>query len=178
MCANFTDDSVLCEKCVEIVETQRKVEAEAARHEKPDEPTLIETPDEEVPAGPARKESNPVVWQIGIIGLCGVIVIARATIFAPQTQPPADAPSQALELSLMGLAQCLVTFQQIGSSLAAGETPDPGLVCSDSPQPNRVLETADDIIIEHPNPTYYGYARLFVSRSNPVPVLEPLEEEP
>ena len=33
MCASFTDAGVLCEKCVEVHETERKVEAEAARHE-------------------------------------------------------------------------------------------------------------------------------------------------
>ena len=172
MCANFSEFGVLCEKCVEIRETERTVAVEAARHEQPDEPAIVETPEEEMAAGPAHKERNPAVLQVTVIAICAVIVIARSTVFAPQ-QTAVDPQLQALEFSLIALAECMVTFQQIGESLAAGERPDPTLRCADSPQPNRVIESGDNLIVEHPQPEYYGYSSLSVSRRNPAPVLGP-----
>lgn len=172
MCANFSDFGVLCEKCVEIRETERKVAAEAARHTQPDEPAIAETPAEEMAAGPTKKERNPAVLQVTVIAICAVIVIARSTVFAPQ-QTPVDPQLQALEFNLISLAECMVTFQQIGERLAAGERPDPTMRCSDSSQPNRVIESADNLIVEHPQPEYYGYSSLSVSRLNPAPVLGP-----
>jgi len=172
MCANFSDFGVLCEKCVDIRETERKVAVEAARHEQPDEPAIVEAPEAEIAAGSGQKERNPAVLQVIVIAICAAIVIARSTVFAPQ-QEVIDPQLQALEFNLISLAECMVTFQQIGESLAAGERPDQTMRCSDSPQPNRVIESDDNLIVEHPQPEYYGYSSLSVSRSNPAPVLGP-----
>ena len=76
-------------------------------------------------------------------------------------------------MNLINLAQCMMTFQKIGTGLAAGEEPDTSLLCPDSLQPNRVTRRGDNVIVEHPQPEYYGYTSLSVSRSNPVPVLGP-----
>lgn len=171
MCANFTNDDVLCESCVEVREHEKTVAAKTEELER-SEPVAVEPQyDEAIVKSARKKETNWQVVQICIIAICADILIARAVFFDGSNTPAVEGdPEELAQIQMLSsLAQCMVLFQQIGESLVAGQLPDPSTSCPGSSQPIIITETADDVLIEHPEPEQLGYSGLIVSRSNPIP---------
>jgi len=162
---------VLCEACVEIRENEKSVAKKTESLHRP-EPLAVTMDDEDEGKKPARKKGpKPEVIQVSIIAICAVVLIARATLFGGSNDQPVDTNQENLAQMQMlsSLAQCMVLFQQIGESLAAGDLPDRNTTCPGSNQPPVIRQTADDVLVEHPEPDLFGYAGIVVSRSNPVP---------
>jgi len=182
MCASFTADGVFCEACLEIHETHKAVTAKSASLDRPKPTEVITEYDEDLLEKAKRRDDNGVKLQLGVIGICAVIVVVRLIFFGgpvtsasnPNTQLSDEARVQIQRVSMM--AACLAVLQDIGQTLAAGERPAPGASCPNSPQPLVVRETADDIIVRVPQPEIYGYADILVSRLDPNPRLVPVEQ--
>lgn len=171
MCANFVDDVVLCEKCEQNYQSEKFVSRQTRELERPE--PLVQARDEEEPQVPVqhRKKANPVAIQISVIVVCGVILAARLLVF-PGTPSSANNPDQVMrEQEMTALAQCLLTFRQIGVALAEEGIPPTGLRCPDNAGANIVRETENDIIVTHPQPELYGFSRIEVSRLDPEPRL-------
>lgn len=171
MCANFVGEVVLCEKCEQNYQSEQYVSRQTRELDRPE--PLVQSSDDEEQQIPVqhRKKTNPVVLQISVIVVCGIILAARLLVF-PSTPSSASNPEQVLrEQEMTALAQCLLTFRQIGVALADGGTPPPGLRCPDNAGANVVRETANDIIVTHPQPGIYGFSRIEVSRLDPEPRL-------
>ncbi|MEQ8314786.1 MAG: hypothetical protein RL839_04940 [Gammaproteobacteria bacterium] len=170
MCANFSGDEVLCEACVEVREAEKAVASKSRDFERP-KPVAMTTDNGEDEHRQKRKKGyNSAAIQLVVIGVCAVVLATRFIFFTSESDT-ADAGSESLAQvqMLSSLAQCLVQFQQIGEDLVAGDLPEPTTTCPGSALPLIVTETADDVIVEHPEPAVFGYTEILVSRSNPVP---------
>lgn len=178
MCANFSGDEVLCEPCQEVRETEKTVAVRKQQLEKPQTVTVEPEYDEAVLQAGRKKETNWVAVQLSIIGVCAVVVILRFVVFPPGNQATDAGNDNLAQIQMLSsLAQCMVQFRQIGESLVAGELPPPNTTCPGSSLSLIVRQTADDVIVSHPQPSIYGYGALTVSRSNPVPQLVPLDSD-
>lgn len=180
MCASFTPDGVFCESCLEIHETQKAVAAKSQRLERPEPSAVITEYDEDLLEKAKRRDDNGVKLQLGVIGICAVIVLVRLVFFGGPLDSAAD-PNQQLSVEAQAqiqritrMAECLAMLQEIGQTLAAGERPQAGVSCPNALQPLVIRETADDIIVRVPQPELYGYADILVSRQDPNPRLVPL----
>ena len=69
--------------------------------------------------------------------------------------------------------RCVIVFWEIAEVLKQGQTPGDSLRCTDPGTPNIIARVDNDIIVRHPNPQLLGYTDIFVSKNNPIPVLQP-----
>lgn len=171
MCANYMDDEVLCEKCVEIRETEKYVASQAQQHEQPEQSIQIEKADAEGNFAKPKKKSNAVTIQWGIIVVCFSVMAFQLFRSQSDTFVPIDEETRARELAIDSFAQCVLLFREIGVELAAGRPPDPSMVCDSSGAANIIEEIDGDVRVSHPHPDFYGYSQIYVSRDNPEPTL-------
>lgn len=171
MCANYLDDEVLCEKCVQIRETEKYVASQTQQHEKPETSIQIEKADAEGNFPKPKKKSNAKQIQLGIILACFGIMAFQLYRSQSDTFVPVDPETLARELAISDFAQCLILFREIGQVLADGGIPGESMRCDQSTAANIVEEIDGDVRVSHPHPDFYGYSQIYVSRNNPEPTL-------
>lgn len=171
MCASFTDDGVFCEPCADIHETNKSVAMESAKLERKSNPVELQ-PEPEVTSVPIRaKHSNTQVIPITITVICVGIIATRFIFFSTPGFVPLDEETRAQQLSITPFQECVRIFEEIGRILARGGTPPETLTCDASGQSNIVSRVGNNVIVEHPQPDFYGYSRIYVSRNSPEPTL-------
>ncbi len=69
------------------------------------------------------------------------------------------------------IESCMLVFWEIAAQLANGIDPDDSLRCSDSGLPMIVATVDGDLRISHPRPELLGLTDIYVTRSNPIPIL-------
>lgn len=176
MCANFTDDGVFCESCGESHSTEKAVAAETQKLERQQgqsqvQAELVSPVSAQHPAAPRRKQYNPNTLPLIVITICVLIIAVRFVFFSTPDFVPVDDETRARQLAIADFEECMQVFEEIGRVLARDGTPGENLRCDGSGQSNIVTRTGNDVIVEHPQPDFYGYKRIYVSRNNPVPTL-------
>ncbi|MCG8412837.1 MAG: hypothetical protein MI746_01345 [Pseudomonadales bacterium] len=175
MCANFTDDAVLCENCVELWQAEQTVARETQRIEQQQarERAAVEVTaqQEATPVVVRRKQSNPQLIPLVVTIVCVTIIVARQLFFSAPDFVPLDDETRIRQLRITSFEECMRVFAQIGQALARGDTPSDSLRCDGSGQGNIVTREGNNVIIEHPQPDFYGYSRIYVSRNSPEPTL-------
>lgn len=171
VCANFTDNGVLCEHCLEIRATSKFVD-EQTRKSAPVTQKLIQEDDEEIAAAP--RNGNSGVWDklklVGLIG-CFAFIGYRLYLAFSGSTILTEAEIAAEEQSRASLELCLLNFWEIAELLQNDQTPGEALACVEAGAPNIISRVGDDIIVRHPRPELHGYSEVVVSKSNPVPRL-------
>lgn len=175
-CANFIDDGVFCESCGESHAAEKAVAAETQKLERQQDKRQIQTEavpqaSAQHPAAPRRKRYNPNTLPLIVIAVCVLIIAVRFLFFSTPDFVPVDDETRARQLAITDFEECMQVFEEIGRVLARNGTPGENLRCDGSGQSNIVTRTGNDVIVEHPQPDFYGYRRIYVSRSNPVPTL-------
>jgi uncharacterized Zn finger protein (UPF0148 family) len=175
-CANFTDDGVFCESCGETHSTEKAVAAETQKLKRQQDQGKVyaEAIPEQPPQDPVsarRKSWNPNTVPLIVITACVLIIVARFLFFSAPDFVPVDDETRARQLAISAFEECIRVFEEIGRVLARDGTPGDNLRCDGSGQSNIVTQSGNDVIVEHPQPDFYGYKRIYVSRSNPVPTL-------
>jgi len=66
---------------------------------------------------------------------------------------------------------CIQNFWAIGEVLQRNRLPSDSLNCEGAIGSYVILNSGDDIIVNHPNPESLGYSEIFISKNNPVPTL-------
>ncbi len=175
MCANFTEDAVLCENCVELWQAEQTVARETQRikqQEQRDKASVeVSSQQETAPVAVRRKQSNPQLIPLSVTIICVAIIIARQLFFSGPDFVPLDDETRIRQLRITSFEECMRVFSQIGQALARGDTPNESLRCDGSGQGNIVIREGNNIIIEHPQPDFYGYSRIYVSRNSPEPTV-------
>lgn len=170
MCANFSADEVLCEACVEVREAEKAVASRSQAFERPDPVAMTTDNGDDEQRGKRKKNDNSVAINLAVMSVCAAVLAARFIFFSIDSDTAEAGAENLVQIQMLSsLAQCLVQLQQIGAGLVAGDLPEPTTTCPGSSLPLIVTETADDVIVEHPEPAIFGYTEIYVSRSNPVP---------
>ncbi|MDA1369334.1 MAG: hypothetical protein O2971_01030 [Proteobacteria bacterium] len=171
LCANFSGSEVLCEKCVAIRETERYVAAQSKQLGPKNKPLKVDQPDDKKTTSPGRRKSTSKAWQWAIIVASLIFVTVRMFFFSAPTSQSLGEPDIARQIALTSFAQCLLVFREIGVSLANGLNAQNTPRCADSDRANIVTTIGSDIRVAHPDPGFYGYRQIYVSRNNPDPIL-------
>ncbi len=66
---------------------------------------------------------------------------------------------------------CMLIFWEIAEVLSAGRTPSENLRCAETGLPMIVANVDGDLRISHPRPDLLGLTDIYVTRSNPVPIV-------
>ena len=171
LCASYSGSEVLCEKCVAIRETERYVTAQTKQLGPRDKPLKVDQSDDTKTSSPGRRKSNFKALQWTIIAASLIFVSVRMFFFSAPTSQSLAEPVIARQIALTSFAQCLLVFREIGVSLASGTNAQNTPRCADSDRANIVTTIGNDIRVAHPNPGFYGYRQISVSRNNPDPTL-------
>ena len=117
------------------------------------------------------RTDTKALFHIGIVLVCCAIVVFR--IFMSVTGQGALTPQQvaAEERTRNQIEACMLVFWEIAEVLAAGRTPGDNLRCEETGLPMNVTTSNGDLRISHPRPDLLGLTDIFVTRSNPVPIL-------
>lgn len=169
MCATYKEDAVLCEKCAENYDSRTYVDRQKEALERPEDKLQYIDEEAERAQKARRNKFNPVVLQVSVIIACAMILVARLVFFNGPVSA-VDVPQSVQDQRMTSLAQCLIVFRQIGVSLAETGTA-PELSCPDNFGANTVRRVDNDIIVSHPQPGFYGFSRIEVSRLDPEPRL-------
>lgn len=170
MCASFVDDAILCEKCEENYQSEQFVARQSEGLERQVSNVQVDREDEEPTFQPPTRKINTVAIQVSIIGLCLVILAARALFFRGPASSASTSEQDLVNQQMTSLAQCLIVFRQIGVELAETGAA-PALTCPDAAGPNRIQQSNGDTVVSHPAPQLYGFSSIEVSRLDPEPRL-------
>lgn len=170
VCSHFQGSTQYCEKCAEKSASAAFVDDRKEAMARPRSPSgmVVEDPREAVRVEAEEKRRSRI--QIGIIGVCALVLIAQLgfALLSRDSVQPASGPNG---LSVMALPNCLIAFQQIGQQLSMGREPDPALRCEPTAIANRVTRSSAGIRVDHPSPQLYGFSAIYVSSSEPIPQL-------
>lgn len=128
----------------------------------------------DTPAQQGKRKPQSKAWDmIQVAGIFGCFIFIGIQMYSNFGAAAALSPAEvAAEERLLDQVQsCVQVFWEIAEVLKNGETPRDSLRCPESTLPNIVARVDNDIIVRHPSPQILGYTDIFVSRSNPVPVL-------
>lgn len=186
VCSNYTATTVLCDRCVNSVAMSDLFASRAAINARTRSPAasssssmrkLIEegkSLNYDAPVSQPKRKPRNKIWDamhvVGIFGCFIFIGIQMSTNFGTAS---ALTPSEvAAEERLLDQVQnCVQVFWEIAEVLRSGQMPRDSLHCQESNLPNIIARVDNDIVVRHPSPQLLGYTDIFVTRSNPVPIL-------
>lgn len=172
MCSRFTDSGVYCERCLETLDREKFVAAQTEQLQKPGQVLQVDNEEDNL-AESVRSKPNYQIIQAVVIACSLAFIFFRLN--SNSGTEVVDSQTREVERQLNSLGQCMMVFQQIGQALQNARQADPLLRCAQPGTPNIITVEGDDIRVSHPNPEIFGYSELFVSSSNPTPVLIPQE---
>ncbi|MEX2470396.1 MAG: hypothetical protein WD396_11625 [Pseudohongiellaceae bacterium] len=178
ICSRYSDDTVLCERCDHAGALSRFVETQARKAGKPvdkfDE--LIEEDKRRTRAAPSPKPQKQKTdkserAQIAIVIVCCLFIAFRIA-FSLSSNAPLSAPQiQAQETQRNRIEECMLVFWEVAGLLRDGRTPQSGMRCPGTAAPLQISNVDGDIVVRHPDPQSLGLADIYVTRSNPTPIV-------
>ncbi|MEX0962744.1 MAG: hypothetical protein WDZ52_01705 [Pseudohongiellaceae bacterium] len=171
ICADFSSDAVLCEKCAKNNENSAFVESQS--RPKDDFKKILSEPDSEIKEPKKQRleasiERREKLHMAVVILGCVFIGFRLFTDIGSKRVLNAQEIQQE-ELAIEQRTLCVQIFWEIGAILQDGREPEPSMRCQETPAINIVTRAGDDLIVRHPNPRALGFSELSVSRSNPTP---------
>lgn len=171
MCANFTEEDVLCEECVKIREEEKFVAIQTQQFEQAEKAAAVETVEEVPQQHHKAKKISRTQWQMAITLLCVGIVAAQQFFSSSDEFVPLSAEEVASLNAVTSLDNCVQIFRQIGAGLQNNRMPDESQNCDESGVSHIITRTGNDIQVALAHPDFYGLSQLYVSRDNPEPTL-------
>lgn len=176
ICSRYQDDDLLCERCEDARSLAKQVEARSSQQSKAMAELLSrgksEVRFEDNSRGDSKnKSARTEKFQMGIVGGCSVFIVFQiATSLASNRSLTTD-QIQAEELTRSGIENCMLVFWDIAMGFSEGQDAPPNPRCPDSGTVLTVSQEAGDVIVSHPAPASLGVTAIYVTRSNPVPIL-------
>ncbi len=177
ICASYVDDRVLCERCEGLASIESYVEAKSKESNESRVDDLLIRAEQAVEntqsyepaasAGPDRKEKV----LMGIVIASCVFIAYQITNSLGSTSTLSQAEVMAEERKRDQIESCMLVFWEIASVLSNGGDPGESLRCEDTGLPMVVANVDGDLRVSHPRPELLGLTDIYVTRSNPVPIL-------
>ena len=177
ICAEYTARGVMCGRCAEAAAAEKYVEDQVSRADRLQQ-RIAENERlraEQAEERNAKAKAKDKKWAImhGSVATLGAVFIGVRLFFT--LGPPAVmsvAEIQEQELLEAKLSSCVQVFWEIAAVLQNNRVPGEDMRCADPGTPNIVVQQGNDVIVRHPKPEVLGYNQIYVSRSNPIPILE------
>lgn len=160
--ANNNKSAPQCADCISfstMAESgkRRDIQAEKHREHKSEE--------KEISVREKEKKRLRLELSIIVIGLT-FIAFQYASFNRIHNYSPID------KTDVVGITDyCMLNLLEISSLLQKGLLPDDDYRCPLTNMPYLVTHEDGDIIVSEPNPEYYGFTAMSVSRNNPEPLL-------
>jgi len=189
VCSNYTATAVLCDRCVNSVAmsdlfasraaaTKAKTKSAAGGSAAASSMSKLleegKSLNYDAPTLQRQRKPRSKIWDMMHgVGIFGCFIFIGLQLFSNFGATAALSPSQvvAQERQRSQIDSCVQIFWEIAEMLKRGQMPDDGLRCADSVIPIIIAHVDNDIVARHPSPQLLGYSDIFVTSSNPVPVL-------
>jgi hypothetical protein len=175
-CSNVVAGEVYCERCGDDLQLESFVaQRSTAKQEKVG--TLLAEAETAVsqtqliqPEVKSRTDTKEKV-HIAIVLVCCVAIAFQ--IFNAFSGQGALTPQQIIaeDRTRNQIEACMLVFWEIAEVLAAGRTPDETLRCEETGLAMNVVTMGGDLRISHPRPDLLGLTDIYVTRSNPIPIV-------
>lgn len=175
-CSNVVAGEVYCERCGDDTQLesfvaqrsatkQEKVGALLAEAETAVSQTRIIQPEVK-----SRTDTKEKV-HIAIVLVCCVAIAFQ--IFNSFSGQGALTPQQIIaeDRTRNQIEACMLVFWEIAEVLAAGSTPGENLRCEETGLAMNVATVDGDLRISHPRPDLLGLTDIYITRSNPIPIV-------
>lgn len=175
-CTNILGEKTYCEKCAEEAQLESYVELRSSTESDQVDSLLAEAEsaitqtfktEPEVGHNSGSKEK----LHISLVLFCCVIIVYQIvgsfgdqSMLSPQQILTEDRTRNQIEA-------CMLVFWEIAEELSAGRSPADSLRCDDTGLPLIVANVNGDLRISHPRPDLLGLTDIYITRSNPVPIL-------
>ncbi|MCG8415885.1 MAG: hypothetical protein MI746_16850 [Pseudomonadales bacterium] len=177
ICARYIDDRVLCERCESVASIESYVEAKSRESNESRVEELITKAEQAVEntqsyestisASPDKKEK----MLMGIVIASCVFIAYQITNSLGSTSTLSQSEIMAEERTRDQIESCMLVFWEIASVLSDGGELSESLRCEDTGLPMVVADVDGDLRVSHPRPDLLGLTDIYVTRSNPVPIL-------
>ncbi len=174
VCSNYTESDIFCDRCIKVTVAAEFVETRSIRSDPVDNLLAEQDTTGEKPKKLTLEESlekREKLYMAILLISCLFIAFRLYTttgsgaILTPQQ-------IQAEELAISQLALCEMVFWEIAAQLQNDQEPDASLACAENDDPNIISSVGDDIIVTHPHPELLGYSKIYIRKSNPIPIFE------
>ncbi len=176
MCGNYANLQAFCLSCYKDYEAETLVKQRNTQANTPKPSRLTEELDEAVFSPPTKSKVNFAAIRTGLISICILVIGWNLYRYNQPVEVIRDASVVQIERSQAALIQCLSIFTEIGQLLAAGGDSAIDLRCTDTTLNNKIQNIEGERRVTHPNPNFYGVKEIYVSATNPIPVVVPLPE--
>lgn len=176
ICSRFVDEGVLCEKCEDFSSLSDFVEKQQNTKNEKVEQLLSEvesrldntnTAEPTISHNPDIKEKV----QMGLVIISCIFITYQITGSFRANAPLTQQQIQVEESQRFQIESCMLVFWDIAQGLANGEEPDDSLRCEETGLPMLIARENGDLRVSHPRPDLLGLTDIYVTRSNPTPIL-------
>jgi uncharacterized Zn finger protein (UPF0148 family) len=175
-CSTVVAGEVYCERCGDNAQLESFVAQRSTKKQEKVGALLAEaeTTDSQTPAFRPTVKSKTATREklhIGIVLVCSLLIAFQ--LYTSFSGPGTLTAQQIIaeDRTRNQIEACMLVFWQIAEVLAAGRTPGENLRCEETGLPMNVATVDGDLRISHPRPDLLGLTEIYVTRSNPIPVV-------
>lgn len=175
-CSNVLAGEVYCERCGDDLQLESFVaQRSSAKQEKvgallAEAGTAVHQTQIIQPDVKSKTDTKEIVHIVIVLVCCVAIAFQIFRSFSGQG---ALTPQQIIaeDRTRNQIEACMLVFWEIAEVLAAGRTPGENLRCEETGLAMNVVTVDGDLRISHPRPDLLGLTDIYVTRSNPIPIV-------
>lgn len=178
ICASYVGEGVYCEKCEQAASLSSFVEKESRKQSSGGMGALLEegehqarqAPRTEQPRASDKSERNEKI-QMAIVIVCCIFIVFQITRSLGSGAALTQQEVAVEEQTRNNIEACMLIFWDIAMQFSNSEPIDTTRRCPGSSAALVVTRNGDDVTVRHPQPDSLGVTDIYVSKSNPTPIL-------
>ncbi|MDA1369614.1 MAG: hypothetical protein O2971_02485 [Proteobacteria bacterium] len=175
-CAKYTGKAVLCERCENASALSKFVDTKSKALNPKVEKIIgkVEDRSEHTGADEAKRNRHPDRSEkahMAVVILSCVFIAYQISNSIGSGASLSPLQIQEQEDNRFAIESCMLVFWDIATQLANGGQPDPTASCVEAGAPMLIARSNGDLRISHPRPELLGFSDIYVTRSNPVPIM-------
>lgn len=177
VCAHYQNDSLLCEHCDGIASLQSFVETKSRQVARSNVSSLMEEAEQAIEKSRQDDGDRESTTDYKDKILMAVVVLSCVFIgFQIFNSLGSNRPLSAQEIAAEEntrdqIESCMLVFWEIATRFANGSDYDDSLQCPEAGMPMNVVAVDGDLRVSHPRPDLLGLTDIYVTRSDPTPIL-------
>lgn len=177
-CSNYVGQDVYCEKCEQIAALSEMVEKKSAEHDPGGMGALLEegehqarqAPRIEQPKASGHNDRSEKI-QMAIVIICCIFIVVQITRSLGSGAMLNQQEIAVQEQIRNNIEACMLVFWEIAMRFSNDQPLDTGYRCPGSTQALTVTRNGAEVTVRHPQPETLGVTDIYVSKSEPTPIL-------